>query len=206
MTNPGPPGEDERPLAGPDAGMGLPESGTQHATSTDFGLPLGETAEQDTNPLRIYGGVTPGDTPPPGRPVAPAYDDPSELVDAAPGYGEPPDLLPPAPGFDDPGGPGGLASTHAGPAAAGLSATPAYDELAEEVGLAEPVAPTTMVPAGGYRSATDSGSGYPGGADGGLLAKVKAFAGQRPEAFLGAALAAGWLVGKLFSSSDDGED
>ena len=50
MTNPGPPGEDERPLAGPDTGMGLPESGTQHATSTDFALPMDGPAEPADRP------------------------------------------------------------------------------------------------------------------------------------------------------------
>lgn len=128
MTYPGPPGEDERPLAGPDTGMGLPESGTQHATSTDFDLPLNRPADSDTDPLLT--------TPPPAQPTPPAYEDPGELV--------------------------------------------------------QPVEPTTTVPA-------NEGAG-------GLLDKVKAFADQRPAAFLAAALAAGWLVGKLLGSSGDDED
>jgi hypothetical protein len=131
MTNPGPPGEDERPLAGPDTGMGLPESGTQHATSTDFELPL-DRPEADTDPLLT--------TPPPAQPTPPAYDDPAELVRTV-----------------------------------------------------EPVEPTTTVPADGTGA-------------GGLLEKVKAFADQRPAAFLAAALVAGWLVGKLLSRSGDDED
>ena len=39
-----------------------------------------------------------------------------------------------------------------------------------------------------------------------MLAKVKAFADERPAAFLAAALVAGWLVGKLLGSSDDDDD
>jgi hypothetical protein len=39
----------------------------------------------------------------------------------------------------------------------------------------------------------------------GPLAQVKAFATNRPAVFLGLALAAGWLVGKILSSSDDEE-
>lgn len=128
MTNPGPPGEDERPLPGPDIGMGLPESGTQHATSTDFELPLDRPADSDTDPLLT--------TPPLAQPTPPTYDDPADLV--------------------------------------------------------QPVEPTTTVPTAE--------------AAGGLLEKVKAFADQRPAAFLAAALVAGWLVGKLLGSSDDDED
>jgi hypothetical protein len=131
MTHPGPPGEDERPLTGPDIGMGRPESGTQHATSTDFELPLDRPAEPDTDPLLT--------TPPRAQPTPPAYDDPAELV--------------------------------------------------------QPVEPTTTVPASERA--------------GGLLGKVKAFADQRPAAFLAASLAAGWLVGKLlgsFGADDEDED
>ncbi|MFL6128796.1 MAG: hypothetical protein ACJ73E_07005 [Mycobacteriales bacterium] len=164
MSNPGPPGGDERPLAGPDAGMGLPESGTQHATSTDFALPVEAAGEPE--PLTSGGPV--GEARPP---VPPAYEDPSELVDpAAPAYEEPTDLL--------------AAVPEAEATALGAAGTPAYDALAAETRFGEP-APK------------------PGG---GLLAQVKAFADERPAAFLGAALVAGWLVGKLLSSSDDDED
>jgi hypothetical protein len=170
MSNPGPPGEDERPLAGPDAGMGLPESGTQHATFTDFALPLDPAAEPDP----LTAGDPIGGTPPPARPAPPEYDDPSELVDpAVPAYDEPTDLLAAVPDVE--------ASELAAPSYAG---TPAYDALAAEssFGAAE------STPAGG------------------VLAKVKAFADERPAAFLAAALVAGWLVGKLLSSSDDDDD
>ena len=143
MSNPGPPGEDERPLAGPAASMGVPESGTQHATSTDL-PPLVEP-----DPLAIG-------TPPPARPAPPAYDEPTDLLGTVP---------------DE--------------AAAALAApTPAYDALAAETRFTpvEPAAPA------------------------GVLAKVKAFADERPAAFLAAALVAGWLVGKLLGSDDDEDE
>jgi hypothetical protein len=139
MSNPGPPGEDERPLAGPDTGMGLPESGTQHATSTDFD-PLAPATTPIDPPLTT--GLS-GDEPAP--PVTPSPEIagtvPSETLPTTSSYG------------------------------------------------------------------TASGSGGSSSA-GGALAKVKAFAEQRPEAFLAAALAAGWLAGKLLGSSsdDDSED
>ncbi len=163
MSNPGPPGEDERALAGPDAGMGLPESGTQHATSTDFALPVDGSSEPDP--------LTAG-TPPPARPTPPAYDDPAELIDpVAPAYDEPTDLLDAIPDVEE---------------SELVAPTPAYDELAAESGF------TTV----------DS---EPAGAAG-VLAKVKAFADERPAAFLAAALVAGWLVGKLLGSSDDDDE
>ena len=112
MSNPGPPGEDERALAGPDAGMGLPESGTQHATSTDFALPVDGSSEPDP--------LTAG-TPPPARPTPPAYDDPAELIDpVAPAYDEPTDLLDAIPDVED---------------SELVAPTPAYDELAAESGF-----------------------------------------------------------------------
>ena len=137
MTNPGPPGGDERPLTGPETGMGLPESGTQHATSTDA-LPVDRFAAPDPDPL-LSGGVTAesvSSTPPPAQPAA----------------------------------------------------SPLYDEL--------------VSPTGGEVVGVDE----PAASDGGALAKVKAFAAQRPAAFLGATLAAGLLVGRLLSSSDDDEE
>jgi hypothetical protein len=149
MSDPRPAGEDERPPAGPGAGMGLPESGTQHATSTDFTLP--------TDP-----------------PALPVYEDPAQLADPlAPAYDEPTDLVDAVPDVE---------ATEL--AAAG---TPAYDALAAE---------TAFEPAG---PAEPSGAA-------GVLAKVKAFADERPAAFLAAALVAGWLVGKLLGSSDDDDD
>ena len=38
------------------------------------------------------------------------------------------------------------------------------------------------------------------------MTTVKAFAAKQPAAFLGVALAAGWLVGKIFFSSSDDDD
>ena len=149
MTNPGPPGNADDPLTRPDTGMGLPESGTQHATSTDF-APLVDGPA----------GAHPLSTPPPARPTPPAYDEPGDLLGTVPDDGT--ELA---------------------------AATPAYDALAAESGFA----PAYPEPAAA------------GGA-GGALAKVKAFADERPAAFLAAALVAGWLVGKLFGSSDDGGD
>jgi hypothetical protein len=169
MTIPGPTGEDDRPLAGPAAGMGLPESGTQHATSSDVDVPL-ETAQLGSDPLTPGAPAALGSTPPPASPTPPAYDDPSELVQEPTAYDEAPGL--PLPEADD----------------ATIAATPAYDALAQESGLLDPA---------GTAAAGGTGAGA------GALTKVKAFADQRPAAFLGMALAAGWLVGKLFSSSDD---
>jgi hypothetical protein len=177
MSNPGPPGEDERPPAGPDTGMGLPESGTQHATSTDFALPLDRPAEPDP----LAGDVPLGETPPPAQPVPPAYEDPTELVEpAGPADDEPTDLLDAVPDVE-------AAELAAAPDVAG---TPAYDALATETGFTDPAEPAATVPWGGE----------------GVLAKVKAFADQRPAAFLAAALVAGWLVGKLLGSSGDDDD
>jgi len=151
MSNPGPPGEDERPLAGPDIGMGLPESGTQHATSTDFALPL----DRPTQP-----------------PAAPEPPLPAEPYQAAGGASTPADLSTPNP-------------PAAGPLVGG---TPPGDALATS---------TSSIP-----DAYEPTAGTSAGA-GGLLEKVKAFADQRPEAFLAAALVAGWVAGKLLGSSDD---
>jgi hypothetical protein len=125
--------------------MGLPESGTQHATSTDFALPV----DGSTDPL------TTG-TPPPARPTPPAYDEPADLL------GTVPDVTTE---LDEP--------------------TPAYDALAAESGYL----PYEPAPSGAAA----------------VLAKVKAFAEERPAAFLAGTLVAGWLVGKLLSS-DDAED
>jgi len=150
MTNPGPPGEDDRPVAGPDLGMGVPESGTQHATSTD--LPPLVDGSANPDPLGIG-------TPPPAQPPTPAYDEPTDLLGAVPSE-----------------------------AVADLAApTPAYDALAAESGFAP-------------------GGPEPAGGAGGALAKVKAFADERPAAFLVAALVAGWLVGKLLGSDDDDDE
>ena len=73
-------------------------------------------------------------------------------------------------------------------------ATPAYDALAAEAPLSEPweAAPSTLTPEADYALA-------PNPTDAGAFAQVKAFAAEKPAAFLGAALAAGWLLGKITS-------
>jgi hypothetical protein len=68
-----------------------------------------------------------------------------------------------------------------------LEPTPAFDALAQE---------KQLTPEADYALAPNPG-------DAGPLAQVKAFATEKPGVFLGLALAAGWLVGKIFSSSDD---
>lgn len=140
MTNPGPLGGDERPLAGPETGMGLPGSGTEHATSTEFALPVDRFAEPDPDPLLSGSGMTTDlpSTPPAARPESPIYD---ELV--------PTDV--------------------------------------EVLGIDEVA--TLDRPA----------------AEDGVLGKVKAFAAERPQVFLGVTLVAGLLAGRLLSSSDDEE-
>ena len=88
-----------------------------------------------------------------------------------------------------------------------LEPTPAYDALAAEVPLSEPVGTTAgtwaLTPEADYALAPDP-------TDVGPLAQVKAFAAEKPAAFLGAALAAGWLLGKIVSrgkrsSAGDGD-
>lgn len=85
--------------------------------------------------------------------------------------------------------------------------TPAYDALAAEVPLTEPIGGTAgtsaLTPEVEYAL-------VPSPTDAGPLAQVKAFAAEKPAAFLGAALAAGWLLGKITSrgkrrSADDGD-
>jgi hypothetical protein len=85
--------------------------------------------------------------------------------------------------------------------------TPAYDALAAEAPLSEPVGATAgtsaLTPEADYALA-------PSPTDAGPLGQVKAFAAQKPAAFLGAALAAGWLIGKITSrgkrrSAGDGD-
>ena len=75
-----------------------------------------------------------------------------------------------------------------------LEPTPAYDALAAEAPLSEPVGggASTLTPEADYVLA-------PSPTDAGPLGQVKAFAAQKPAAFLGAALAAGWLIGKITS-------
>jgi len=47
----------------------------------------------------------------------------------------------------------------------------------------------------------ETNCGVPGAP--GPMASVRAFAGQNPAAFIGGALAVGWLLGRLLSSDDD---
>lgn len=144
MTNPGPPGNADDPLARPDTGMGLPESGTHHATSTGFALPVDGSA---SDPLTgdLPGTSTAGRaaaTPPPAQPDAPLFDE--------------------------------VAST------------------SED-----------------FQAIGDDGAAVYGGdplGGGGALDKVKAFAGQKPQLFLGAALTVGYMLGRLFRSSDSDDD
>lgn len=84
--------------------------------------------------------------------------------------------------------------------------TPAYDSLAGETAI-DPaplvvedvdyeVAQPDTVQTPDYALAPNPGAA-------GLLSSVKGFAAQKPAAFIAVALFAGWLVGKVLSSSDD---
>jgi hypothetical protein len=76
-----------------------------------------------------------------------------------------------------------------------LEPTPAYDALAAEAPLSEPLggpSVSALVPEADYALA-------PNPTDAGPLAQVKAFAAEKPAAFLGALLAAGWLLGRITS-------
>jgi hypothetical protein len=84
--------------------------------------------------------------------------------------------------------------------------TPAYDMLAEET--ATDPAPLVVEDVDYTVDRLDvAGSPDPAPASnpsaGGVLSAVREFAAQKPAAFIGAALLVGWLVGKVFSSSDD---
>lgn len=76
-----------------------------------------------------------------------------------------------------------------------LEPTPAYDSLAQETAVSAP-ATEDLAPEADYGLAPNPGTAGP-------LGQVKAFAADKPAVFLGLALAAGWLVGKIFSSDDD---
>ena len=80
-----------------------------------------------------------------------------------------------------------------------LEPTPAYDALAAEA-PSEPIGggASTLTPEADYALA-------PNPTDAGPLAQVKAFAAEKPAAFLGAALAAGWLLGKIASRGKRGK-
>jgi hypothetical protein len=96
-----------------------------------------------------------------------------------------------------------------------LEPTPAFDPLAQETALTEPATgpatgpvtepvaePLLPPPPPLVESEYDTAVDY-AATPSGPLAQVKAFATERPAVFLGLALATGWLVGKIFSSSDD---
>jgi hypothetical protein len=79
--------------------------------------------------------------------------------------------------------------------------TPAYDSLAEETPLVVEdvdyeVAQPDAVQTPDYALAPNPSAS-------GVLSSVKEFAAQKPAAFIALALLAGWLVGKVLSSSDD---
>jgi hypothetical protein len=81
-----------------------------------------------------------------------------------------------------------------------LDPTPAYDSLAAESATQPLSTPSEPLVETVYDSAADVSS------PAGPLEQVKAFAADKPAVFLGAALAAGWLVGKLLPSSSDDDD
>jgi hypothetical protein len=122
----------------------------------------------------------------------------------------PPPAMPPPPEYDTTGR---------------LEPTPAYDALAAESPLTDPLgAPSTSgaesaaagaaqdaltgplppvepatTPAAGILTPEADYALAPNPTDAGPLGQVKALAADKPAAFLGAALAAGWLLGKIMS-------
>lgn len=80
-----------------------------------------------------------------------------------------------------------------------LEPTPTYDSLAEDTVFEIPLTAVVVEPL--VVQETDYLAEPP--VQSGPLAAVKSFAAGRPAVFIGAALAAGWLVGKVLSSSDD---
>ncbi|CAA9290710.1 MAG: hypothetical protein AVDCRST_MAG41-4312 [uncultured Corynebacteriales bacterium] len=91
----------------------------------------------------------------------------------------PPPATPPAPAYE----PSELLAPT--PARDDLAAgTPTYDALAQEPALS-----------GAFEPAPESG--------GGPMTTVRALAAKNPAAFIGGALAVGWVLGRLFSSDDD---
>lgn len=86
--------------------------------------------------------------------------------------------------------------------------TPAYDSLAGETSIERPL----VVEDVDYEVArpdtvrTPDYALAPNPSPAGLLAAVRDFAAKNPVGFLAGALVAGWLVGKVFSSSDDDDE
>jgi hypothetical protein len=81
-----------------------------------------------------------------------------------------------------------------------LEPTPAYDSLAAESAPQPLSTPSEPLIETEYDTAVDVST------PAGPLEQLKAFAADKPAVFLGAALAAGWLVGKLLLSSSDDDD
>ena len=124
-----------------------------------------------------------GDERPPPVPNA----DPLLPVDEVP-----PPAMPPPPAYETTGR---------------LEPTPAYDALAAEAPLSEPLGGSGT---GGTGAASALGpeADYalaPNPTDAGPLDQVKTLAAEKPLAFLGAALAAGWLLGKITSRARRGK-
>jgi hypothetical protein len=81
-----------------------------------------------------------------------------------------------------------------------LEPTPAYDALAAEAQLSEPLAGDGgLTPEADYALA-------PNPTDAGPLAQVRSLAAEKPLVFLGATLGAGWLLGRLTSRGRRGKD
>ena len=122
------------------------------------------------------------------NPAPPGGDErqpPVPNVDPLPVDEVPPPAMPPTPAYET-----------TGP----LDPTPAYDALAAEAPLTEPLdsGTSTLGPEADYALA-------PSPTDAGPLAQVKTLAAEKPAAFLGAALAAGWLLGKITSRGKRGK-
>ena len=80
-----------------------------------------------------------------------------------------------------------------------LEPTPAYDALAAEAPLpGDGPGPSMLTPEADYALA-------PNPTDAGPLAQVKTLAAEQPLAFLGAALGAGWLLGRISSRARRGK-
>jgi hypothetical protein len=119
---------------------------------------------------------------------------------------EVPPAMPPAPAYD---------TTDR------LEPTPAYDALAAEAPMVDPLGTSDSGSIAGSSTVDDfttEGTGEeraltpeadyalaPNPTDAGPLGQVKALAADKPVVFLGAALAAGWLLGKI-TSRGGGDD
>ena len=130
------------------------------------------------------------------NPAPPGGDErppPVPNVDPLPVDEVPPPAMPPPPAYET---------------TARMEPTPAFDALAAEVPLSEPLpgdrsGASTLTPEADYALA-------PNPTDAGPLAQVKTLAAEKPLVFLGATLGAGWLLGKITSrgrrGKNDGDD